>query len=254
MNNKTEDTKTTIALVTGGSKGIGQACVIALTKLGYHVAFSYASDTQGAEQTIKLASEFGETPLAIKSDVSLSKSVDEMFSEIEDKIGNVTVLVNNAGIAKDNLVMRMKDDEWNAVIDTNLSGAFYAIRRASRNMMKNKWGRIINISSINAYVGPPGQINYAAAKAGLIGMTRSVASELASRNITANVIAPGAIDTPIWSETAQERIEQITTSIPLARFGQPEEIASAVAFLASKESSYITGVVLPVDGGVGMGT
>lgn len=248
------DEAKTIALVTGGSKGIGQACVIALTKMGYKVAFSYASDTQGAQETINLASEFGETPLAIKSDVSSSSSVDEMFTQIENELGVVTVLVNNAGITKDTLLMRMKDDQFQDVIDTNLNGVFFTMRRASAKMMKQRWGRIINISSIGAYYGPVGQANYAAAKAGIIGMSRSVARELSPRNITVNVVAPGAIATAMTKATGQEWIDKMNETIPLGRFGLPEEIANAVAFLASKEAGYITGVTLPVDGGVGMGT
>ena len=147
----------------------------------------------------------------------------------------------------------MKDDEWQSVIDTNLTGVFYTMRRASRAMMKNRWGRIINISSVNAYVGPVGQANYAAAKAGVIGMTRSVAREFASRNITANVIAPGIIETAMVEKTPQDWKDQILATVPLARFGKPQEVAHTVSFLASDKAEYITGVVLPVDGGVGMG-
>jgi 3-oxoacyl-[acyl-carrier protein] reductase len=242
-----------IALVTGGSRGIGRACVIELTRDGHQVVFSYSSDVAGAEETISLASEFGLKPVAIKSDVSSVEGVDALFTEIEETLGTVTILVNNAGITRDTLLMRMKDDDWQSVIDTNLTGAFYTMRRASRTMMKAKWGRIINISSVNAYVGPVGQANYAAAKAGVIGMTRSVARELASRNITANVIAPGVIATAMVEETPQEWRDQMNAQIPLGRFGQAEEIAHAVSFLASEKSEYITGVILPVDGGVGMG-
>ena len=243
-----------IALVTGGSRGIGRAVVIALTKSGHQVIFSYSSDSNGAEQTIKESQEFGAAPIAIKSDVSSSEGVDALFSEIEEKHGTITVLVNNAGITRDTLLMRMKDEQWHDVIETNLSGAFYTMRRAARAMMKNRWGRIINISSIGAYYGPVGQANYAAAKAGIIGMTRSVAREFASRNITANVVAPGAIDTAMTEEMAQEWVDQMNSTIPLGRFGTAEEIADAVNFLASDGAKYITGVVLPVDGGVGMGT
>ena len=242
-----------IALVTGGSRGIGRECVIELTKAGNQVAFSYSSDSAGAEETITQASAFGEKPVAIKSDVSSAQGVDELFTKIEDEIGIVSILVNNAGITRDTLLMRMKDEQWDDVIQTNLTGSFYTMRRASRNMMKNKWGRIINMSSVNAYVGPVGQANYAAATAGLIGITRSVAREFASRNITANVIAPGVIATAMVEETPQEWRDQMNSTIPLARFGEPQEIAHAVRFLASDEASYLTGIVLPVDGGVGMG-
>lgn len=242
-----------IALVTGGSRGIGRECVIDLVKDGYLVIFSYSSDRDGAQETITQATEFGTTPIAIKSDVSSVEGVDALFSEIEENYGTVSILVNNAGITRDTLLMRMKDDEWQSVIDTNLTGVFYTMRRASRAMMKNRWGRIINISSVNAYVGPVGQANYAAAKAGVIGMTRSVAREFASRNITANVIAPGIIETAMVEKTPQDWKDQILATVPLARFGKPQEVAHTVSFLASDKAEYITGVVLPVDGGVGMG-
>lgn len=248
------DNEKRIALVTGGSRGIGRACVIELTRAGHKVVFSYSSDSAGADETISQASGLGETPVGIKSDVSSSDGVDELFTQIEKEMGVVSILVNNAGIARDTLLMRMKDDQWDDVISTNLTGTFYTMRRASRNMMKNRWGRIVNMSSVNAYVGPVGQANYAAAKAGVIGMTRSVAREFASRNITANVVAPGAIETAMTAETPQEWRDQMNATIPLARFGTSEEIAHAVTFLASENARYITGVVLPVDGGVGMGT
>lgn len=250
----TENNTSHIALVTGGSRGIGRSVVKALTASHHQVIFSYSSDVDGADVTIKEASALGLAPIAIKSDVSSSECVEALFSEIEDRHGVVSVLVNNAGITRDTLLMRMKDDQWHDVIETNLSGAFYTMRRASRAMMKNRWGRIINISSIGAYYGPVGQANYAAAKAGLIGMTRSVAREFASRNITANIVAPGAIDTAMTDDMASEWRDQMNSTIPLGRFGTPDEIADAVNFLASEQAKYITGVVLPVDGGVGMGT
>ena len=243
-----------IALVTGGSRGIGRECVIELTKARHQVVFSYSSDEDGANETIKLCDGLGVEPTAIKSDVSSPDGVDQLFTQIESQIGIVSILVNNAGITRDTLLMRMKDDQWDDVIQTNLTGAFYTMRRAARNMMKNKWGRIINISSVNAYVGPVGQANYAAAKAGVIGMTKSVAREFASRNITANAIAPGVIETAMVGETPQEWKEKMLETIPLSRFGQPNEIAHLVVFLASQNASYITGTVIPIDGGVGMGT
>ncbi len=250
----TTENQEQIALVTGGSRGIGRECVIELVKAGYRVVFSYSSDIDGANETIRLSGDIGITPVGIKSDVSNSQGVEELFTEIEEKIGIVSILVNNAGITRDTLLMRMKDDQWDDVIQTNLTGAFYTMRRASRNMMKNRWGRIINISSVNAYVGPVGQANYAAAKAGIIGITKSVAREFASRNITANAIAPGVIETAMVGETPQDWRDQIISTIPLGRFGQPNEIAHLVVFLASQNASYITGTVIPIDGGVGMGT
>lgn len=242
-----------IALVTGGSRGIGRACVVELTRAGHTVVFSYSSDSDGANETISQCAGLGETPVAIKSDVSSVDGVDELFNTIEKEIGIVSILVNNAGITRDTLLMRMKDEQWDDVINTNLSGTFYTMRRASRNMMKNRWGRIINMSSVNAYVGPVGQANYAAAKAGIIGLTRSIAREFASRNITVNAISPGVIETTMTDETPQEWRDKMNDAIPLARFGSADEVAHAVTFLASENASYITGVVLPVDGGVGMG-
>ena len=251
----TETEKQRIALVTGGSRGIGRACVIELARAGHKVVFTYSSDKTGADITIEdVKKDSGANVIAIQSDVSNVESVDALFTQIESEIGVVTILVNNAGITKDTLLMRMKDEQWDDVIDTNLTGVFYTIRRAARSMMKERWGRIINMSSVNAYVGPIGQANYAAAKGGIIGMTRSVAREFASRNITANAIAPGVIATSMVEETPQEWQDTMLNTIPLARFGQAEEIAHAVAFLASENASYITGVTLPVDGGVGMGT
>ncbi len=251
---ETLETEKRIALVTGGSRGIGRACVIELIKAGHKVVFTYSSDSSGADETVSQCAGLGETPIAMKSDVSSVDGVDALFDTIEKEIGIVSILVNNAGITRDTLLMRMKDEQWDDVINTNLSGTFYTMRRASRNMMKNRWGRIINMSSVNAYVGPVGQANYAAAKAGVIGMTRSVARELASRNITVNAISPGVIETAMTDETSQEWRDKMNETIPLARFGTSEEIAHAVVFLASENASYITGVVLPVDGGVGMGT
>lgn len=251
----TKTNKERIALVTGGSRGIGRACVLELSRAGHKVVFTYSSDKSGADLTIdEVEKDTGKKPIAIQSDVSNATSVDALFTQIEKEIGVVTILVNNAGITKDTLLMRMKDEQWDDVINTNLTGVFYTTRRAARSMMKERWGRIINMSSVNAYVGPVGQANYAAAKGGIIGMTRSVAREFASRNITANAIAPGVIATSMIDETPQEWRDTMLSTIPLARFGQAQEIAHAVTFLASENASYITGVVLPVDGGVGMGT
>lgn len=244
-----------IALVTGGSRGIGRACVLELSRAGHKVVFTYSSDKAGADATVQdVEKETGNKPVAIQSDVSNVESVDALFTQIEKEIGTVTILVNNAGITKDTLLMRMKDEQWDDVINTNLTGVFYTTRRAARSMMKERWGRIINMSSVNAYVGPVGQANYAAAKGGIIGLTRSVAREFASRNITANAIAPGVISTAMVDETPQEWKGAMLGTIPLGRFGQAEEIAHTVAFLASEKAAYITGVTLPVDGGVGMGT
>lgn len=251
----TENFQERIALITGGSRGIGRACVLELSRAGHKVVFTYSSDKAGADSVVEdVEKETGNKPIAIQSDVSNVESVDALFAQIEKEIGTVTILVNNAGITKDTLLMRMKDEQWDDVISTNLTGVFYTTRRAARSMMKERWGRIINMSSVNAYVGPIGQANYAAAKGGIIGLTRSVAREFASRNITANAIAPGVISTAMVDETPQEWKDTMLSTIPLGRFGLAEEIAHTVAFLASEKAAYITGVTLPVDGGVGMGT
>jgi 3-oxoacyl-[acyl-carrier protein] reductase len=241
------------ALVTGGSKGIGAAICVALARAGHPVTFCYSSDEAGAKQTVATVEADGGKALAVRADVASADDVDRLFGEAEAAFGPTLVLVNNAGIARDGLLVRMTDDQWNAVLQTNLTGAFHTIRRATPGMMKARYGRIVNISSVGGHIGAAGQANYAAAKAGLLGLSRSVARELARRNVTCNVVAPGPIDTAMteampeeWRKTAQE-------TVPLGRFGTPEECGATVAFLSSEAAGYITGVLLPVDGGLGMG-
>jgi len=241
------------ALVTGGSKGIGAAACIALARRGHPVTFAYGNDEAGAQSTVAAIEADGGKALAVRADVGVGSAVDGLFAEAEAAFGPVLVLVNNAGIARDGLLVRMSDDDWDAVLRTNLTGAFNTIRRATRAIMKARYGRIVNISSVGAQIGAAGQANYAAAKAGLLGLTRSVARELASRNITCNVIAPGPIATAMTAGMPEEWRQTVQDTVPLGRFGTPEECGDAVAFLCSEAAGYITGVLLPVDGGLGMG-
>jgi 3-oxoacyl-[acyl-carrier protein] reductase len=241
------------ALVTGGSKGIGASTCAALAKQGHPVTFCYGSDAEGAANTVATIEASGGKALAVRADVRDAAEVDRLFGEAEAAFGPPLVLVNNAGVTRDGLLVRMSDEHWDTVLRTNLTGAFHTIRRATPGMMKARYGRIVNISSVGGHIGAAGQANYAAAKAGLLGLTRSVARELARRNITCNVVAPGPIATAMTAEMPEEWRKTAQETVPLGRFGTPEECADAVAFLCSEASGYITGVLLPVDGGLGMG-
>jgi 3-oxoacyl-[acyl-carrier protein] reductase len=242
-----------VAFVTGGSRGIGRETVLALARAGHPVGFCYASDSDGASETREAVEQLGGKAVAVCADVADPAAVDTAFRDIESAFGPVTVLVNNAGITRDGLVVRMTDEHWRAVIDTNLTGAFHTIRRATPAMMKARYGRIVNISSASANIGQAGQANYAAAKAGLVGLTRSVARELARRNITCNVVAPGPIVTSMTDDLSDEWRAQVETAVPLGRFGTPSECAAVIAFLCSEAAAYVTGAVVPVDGGLAMG-
>jgi 3-oxoacyl-[acyl-carrier protein] reductase len=242
-----------IALVTGASRGIGRAIAVALGRDGHRVAFCYSSDDAGAKDTVQAVEETGAAALAIRADVADAASVDALFSEIERAWGPVAVLVNNAGITRDALVARMSDEQWDGVLQTNLTGAFHTVRRATRHMMKARFGRIVNVSSASGQMGAPGQANYAAAKAGLVGLTRSVARELASRGITCNVVAPGPIVTAMTDAMPDEWRAWAEGAVPLGRLGTGEECAAVVAFLCSDAAGYVTGAVVPVDGGLAMG-
>ena len=227
-------------LVTGGSRGIGLATARVLAAAGHRVAVTHR----------------GEAPeglLGVRCDVTSSEDVDRAFTEVEQQQGAVEVLVSNAGITDDQLLLRMSEQSFERVVDTNLTAAFRVAKRASRSMLKARWGRMVFISSVVGMSGAPGQVNYAASKAGLIGLSRSIARELGSRGITSNVIAPGYVDTDMTAELGAGRHEQLLTSIPLGRTASAEEIGNVVAFLASDASSYVTGALLPVDGGLGMG-
>ncbi len=235
------------ALVTGASKGIGAAIALALAEDGWSVGVNYRSDREGAERTVKAIEEAGGRALAVGGDVSDANGVaDELFGSLESELGPVLALVNNAGITADGLAIQMGDDDWNRVIDTNLTAAFRMTRRAMRPMIKARYGRIVNIASV---VGPranAGQANYAAAKAGLIGMTKTVAAEVARRGVTVNAVAPGFIAT----DMTEELPDAILDAVPAKRVGTPEEVAAAVRFLASDAAAYVTGSTLFVDGGM----
>ncbi|WP_435057660.1 beta-ketoacyl-ACP reductase [Streptomyces sp. bgisy060] len=228
-------------LITGGNRGIGLAIARHLAEAGDRVAITYRS---------------GEPPeglLAVRCDITDTDQVDAAFKEVEAQHGPVEVLIANAGITKDQLLMRMSEDDFTAVVDTNLTGAFRVTKRASRGMLRAKKGRVVFISSAVALRGESGQANYAASKAGLVGFARSMARELGSRGITFNVVAPGLTETSMSEALSGEQLENLKTQIPLGRLARPEEIAATVAFLASEQAAYITGAVVPVDGGAGMG-
>ncbi len=242
-----------VALVTGGSKGIGRAVALALAGSGHRVAVGCASDTAGADDTCAAIEALGSEALSFQADVSDPAALDAAFGQVESTWGKVEVLVANAGVTGDGLSLRMPDDQWNRVLRTNLDGAFYAMRRAMPGMVRARWGRMTAMGSVVALTGAAGQANYAAAKAGLVGLTRSVARELAARNITCNVVTPGPIATAMTDALSDERRAQFCAQVPLGRMGAPEEVGGVIAFLCSETAAYVTGAVIPVDGGLGMG-
>lgn len=240
------------AIVTGGSRGIGRAVAIALAEAGASVAIIYAGNTKAAEETKQAIEEKGAQAMVIQCDVSDEKAVADMVKAVKKELGRVDILVNNAGITRDGLLMIMKEEDWQAVLNTNLNGAFHCTKAVSRLMMKQRSGSIINITSVVGETGNAGQANYAAAKAGLIGFTKSVAKELASRNIRCNAVAPGCITTDMTAVLGEDAVDAMVKTIPMGRVAQPEEVAKAVLFLASDDASYITGQTLNVDGGMVM--
>ncbi|MCR8630850.1 3-oxoacyl-[acyl-carrier-protein] reductase [Paenibacillus radicis (ex Xue et al. 2023)] len=240
------------ALVTGASRGIGRAIALSLAEAGADVAVNYAGSEAAAAEVVSLIEAMGRKAIKVKADVSSSQEVEDMFKVVLETFGKLDILVNNAGITRDNLIMRMKEDEFDQVIATNLKGVFNCVKAATRPMMKQRSGRIINISSVVGTLGNPGQINYVAAKAGVIGMTKSAAKELSSRGITVNAVAPGFIETDMTDKLSDVTQAQLLQQIPLARLGKPEDVAKAVRFLASEDASYMTGQTIHVDGGMYM--
>ena len=237
------------ALVTGGSRGIGKAIAYKLGE-STNVVVGYSSSKEQATEVVNSIQNNGGNALAVEIDVTDNDSVEKCFELVEKEFSSVDILVNNAGITKDNIFPRLKQDDWDSVIDTNLTGSFRTSQRAIKGMMKNKWGRILFISSIAGISGNTGQSNYAASKAGMIGLAKTISKELGSRNITSNVIAPGYIDTDMTSFLNDEQKEDIIGQLSIKRVGKPEDIANIVSFLCSDESEYITGQVFPVDGGL----
>ena len=237
-------------MVTGGSRGIGKAICLELARQGANVAVNYAGRAQAAEEVAAACRELGVEAFAVQADVADAAAVDAMVKEVAARFGRVDILVNNAGITRDKLALQMKEEDFDAVLDTNLKGAFLCMKAVYRPMMKQRYGRIVNLSSVVGLRGNAGQANYAASKAGLIGMSKSIAKELASRGVTVNLVAPGFIDTEMTAVLPEAAREALLKSIPMARLGQPEDVARAVAFFAAEESGYITGQVLCVDGGM----
>ncbi|MDQ0253756.1 3-oxoacyl-[acyl-carrier protein] reductase [Evansella vedderi] len=239
-------------LVTGGSRGIGREICLTLAKQGVNVAVNYSGSQEKAEAVAEECRSHGVKAMAIQANVADSESVNSMVKTVLDEFGSIEILVNNAGITKDNLIMRMKEEDFDAVINTNLKGVFNCSKAVTRPMMKQRYGRIINISSVVGVLGNPGQANYVASKAGVIGLTKSMARELANRNILVNAIAPGFIETDMTESLSEELVEGMLKQIPLGKLGSPEQVAAVVAFLASNASAYMTGQTLHVDGGMVM--
>ena len=247
-----QEVLTRIALVTGGSRGIGRAVCLALAKQGCNVAVNYCHGEVAAEETAALCRAEGVRAVTVQADVSTAEGCKKLFEEVTAAFGRVDILVNNAGITRDNLILRMSEADFDAVLDANLKGAFLCCKEAARRMVRQRYGRIVNLTSVVALRGNPGQANYCASKAGLIGLTKSLAKELAGRNITVNAVAPGLIETDMTAALPEAARQAMTDTIPLGRPGQPEDVANAVAFFTAEQSGYLTGQVLCADGGMAM--
>jgi 3-oxoacyl-[acyl-carrier protein] reductase len=241
-----------VALVTGASRGIGRAVALKLASDGFRVAINYQNSASAAQEVLEQIRASGGTAMTARADVSGAEQVKELFEAVSREMGPVEVLVNNAGITRDNLLMRMSDEEWDSVVRTNLNSVFFCTRAAIRTMMKARFGRIVAMSSVSGLAGNAGQANYAAAKAGILGIIKSIAREAGSRGVTANVIAPGYVETDMTASLAESVREKALAQIPAGRYGLPEDIASVAAFLASDGASYINGQVIAVDGGMTM--
>ncbi len=238
------------ALVTGGSRGIGRAICLELARQGANIAVNYAGNAQAAEETAAACRALGVQAVTIRADVADAAACEAMVKEVVSSFGSLHILVNNAGITRDNLALSISEADFDAVLDTNLKGAFFCCKAAYRPMMRQRYGRIINMSSVVGLRGNPGQANYSASKAGLIGLTKSLAKELAARKVTVNAVAPGFIDTDMTAVLPEAARDALLKTIPMARLGQPEDVARAVAFFAADETAYVTGQVLCVDGGM----
>lgn len=240
------------AIVTGGSRGIGRAVAVRLAKDGMNLVINYRGNSAAAEETERLCRELGAEVLLVQGDVSRAEDCEKLAAQAKEAFGRVDVLVNNAGITRDGLLARMTEEDFRAVLDVNLVGPWNMMKAVNRIMMKQRYGRIVNLSSVTGLMGNMGQTNYAAAKAGILGMTKSYAREVVSRGITVNAVAPGFIDTDMTEAMPEGAKDKIITGIPMGRTGKPEDVAEAVAFLASEQAGYITGEVLRVDGGMAM--
>lgn len=241
-----------VAVVTGGSRGIGRAIALHLAELGAKVVVNFSGSQAKAEEVVAEIEANGGSAIAVQANVADAEDVTKLMKQAVETYGSLDILVNNAGITRDNLLMRMKEEDWDAVMNTNLKGVFLCTKAVTRQMMKQRAGRIVNIASIVGIAGNAGQANYVAAKAGVIGLTKTAAKELAARNIYVNAVAPGFIDTEMTEELPEQIKTQMLTQIPLAKLGKPEDVAKVVAFLASDDASYMTGQTLHVDGGMVM--